>query len=91
MLSSLVSSLVVVDVSPITAWLLLLGDEEGNDEAVDAASLTQNDTDEVLGLDAGHFDHRAKDGGGGDHDTPTRSKKDAQARTHGYNHLSHTP
>ena len=58
----MVGFLAVVDaVSVASAWLLLLTDEEGNDEAVDAASFAEDDTDKVLGLDTRHLDHGAED------------------------------
>ncbi len=61
MLRCLVGSLVLVDVEPVSAGALALRDEQGHDEAVDAASLAKNYTDQVLGLDAGHLNHRAQD------------------------------
>ena len=62
-LSKLVSVLILVDVVGLghICGLLALRDKKGNDEAVDAASLAENDTDQVLRLDAGHLDQGTQD------------------------------
>lgn len=48
MLSLLVSLFVLVDFVPVAAGALALGDQEGHDQPVDAASLAKNNTDQVL-------------------------------------------
>ena len=61
-LSHLPVLLVGVDVIPGSTDLLLGRNEESNDQSVNTASLAQNDTNQVLGLDARHLDKGTENG-----------------------------
>ena len=68
--SQLVVLLTRIDGVPVLTRALLLRDKQSNDEAIDATGLAQDDTDEVLWLDARHLHHGTQDGRGSDHDAP---------------------
>jgi hypothetical protein len=80
-LSELIVFAIEVNGVPAARGLLALRDEQGDDKAVDATSLAQDDTDEVLRLDAGHLYERAENRGRCDQDTPAPSKQSLDERT----------
>ena len=46
---------------PVSTWFLLLADKQSDDQAVDTAGFAQDNTDEILRLDARHLNHGAED------------------------------